>query len=240
LGLGLARYTSDGTLDSAFGSNGIILTSTAGSTVAYEIALQTDGKIVAVGGGSEIVLVRYLGNGTLDTTFDGDGIVITAVGPLQERAHSLVLQPDGRIVVAGYHKTGGGDDFVLARYLPNGALDPSFGNGGIVATHVADVDDAAYAIVAQGDGKIIAVGDQNGFGEGDIVIVRHQPDGSLDTSYGNDGIVVTHIDNESTAYAAALQTDGKLVVGGQLTAPGKPATFIILRYHSGGCPFPWF
>ena len=121
----LARYNADGSLDSTFDSDGKLTTSFGGFAYAYGVAIQSDGKIVVAGGvandlsptNSDFALARYNPDGSLDTTFDSDGKLTTNLGGI-DYGRSIILQPDGRIIVAGYAM----NDFAVARYYP-GTID---------------------------------------------------------------------------------------------------------------------
>jgi uncharacterized delta-60 repeat protein len=165
-----ARYLANGMIDTTFGVAGKVRTDFdhAGFDQARSAALQPDGKIVAAGttifnnGLSEpFALARYTSNGTLDTTFHGDGKVQIDFGSFDQTAYSVFLQPDGKIVTAGYPNTESSDsDFLLARLKTNGSLDRTFGIGGKVRTSFGDLNGGAYGAVLQPDGKIVAVGFQ--------------------------------------------------------------------------------
>ena len=146
----LARYNSNGTLDSSFGTGGKVTTAiySFGDSL-YEIQLQSDGKILAVGSTydgsqSKLALVRYTSSGALDTSFDGDGKVVTnLIGTYAQEGKSVVVQPDGKIVVGGYTIISNLDanafqEFAVVRYNANGTLDTSFGDAGVVLTEVRD------------------------------------------------------------------------------------------------------
>jgi uncharacterized delta-60 repeat protein len=175
--------------------------------------------------------------GALDTTFGTSGMVKTPLsqwGDVNGDVTAVAVQPDGKILVGGYLSgLSGGTEFAVARYLPDGALDPSFGNGGLVTTCVCSSfgngPESVGAIVVLPDGKIVAIGD----GDRWIELVRYNPNGSLDTSFGTGGISP---DPNSTAYpppglsggvfGAVLQPDGKIVV------LGGPAT--LARFNADG------
>jgi uncharacterized delta-60 repeat protein len=126
----LAAYNQDGSLDTTFGQGGKVTTDIANTQdEANGAALQADGKLVVAGrAGNDFALVRYNANGTLDTTFGRGGKVTTDFAGGADSAAAVTIQPDGRIIVAGRAANAGtGNDFALARYNPNGTLDPSFG-----------------------------------------------------------------------------------------------------------------
>ena len=234
-----------GDLDTSFGVGGKVITDFSGSNdEATAVALQPDGKIVVVGGssiseiGGLFALARYLPNGTLDTTFGGDGRVTTDVGG--GIAHAVALQPDGKIVVAG-SSTGpltGLTDFALARYLPSGTLDTTFGGTGLVTTDFGGFDDIAIAVMLQPDGKIVVVGratSNPATGHTDFALARYLPNGTLDTTFGDNGRVTTAFEDHSTAVAVALQLDGKIVAIGEANnlSTGN-RDFALARYHPNG------
>jgi uncharacterized delta-60 repeat protein len=162
-GFVLVRYEVDGSLDPTFGDEGIVRTTFSfGRHGASAVTIQADGRLVATGrtGTAECMfaLARYEPDGSLDPTFGSGGMVTTDLGPACERASEVRVQPDGRIVAAG----GGGDAIqtaiAVARYLPNGSLDPSFGDGGIVLEDVSPAEDWAFGLAIQQDGGILAAG----------------------------------------------------------------------------------
>lgn len=175
----LARYNTDGTLDTTFGVSGKVTTGVSYSPYAsgdpsvpptlndgaFAVAVQADGKIVAVGesyngANHDFAVVRYNTDGTLDTTFDVDGVVTTAIGPNYDGATAVAVQADGRILVAGYsnYTDCNDSDFAIVRYNTDGTLDTTFGTAGKVTTSVSPYADQAYAVAIQSDGKIVAAG----------------------------------------------------------------------------------
>ena len=168
-----------GSLDAGFGTGGKVLTAVgSGSDDANAVALQSDGKIVVAGysfngANNDFALVRYNTDGSLDTSFDGDGKVITAIGTTSDAATAVAIQSDGKIVAAGV----GGNTFALVRYNTDGSLDMSFGTGGKVTTAIGS-GDIAHAVAIQSDGKIVAAGySYNGDAVStvDFALVRYNP-----------------------------------------------------------------
>lgn len=217
----LARYGTNGALDTSFGGGGSVLTPIGfGASIAEAVALQGDGKIVAAGAsqGSSVyfALARYQTNGALDTSFGTLGKVLTDFGPgnLGE-GFAVAIQPDGRIVIAGVFDNGN-YYFALARYTTSGALDTTFGSGGTVITQ-AGLDYAyATSVALQPNGKIVAAGLSQIGSNNQYAVVRYNNDGSLDNSYGNAGVVlVSFADGGSdTGAAVALDQIGRAVVVG--------------------------
>lgn len=219
----LVRYLPDGLLDPSFGTNGIVTTPVGNSSdYAHAAVLQPDGKILLAGyayasgsGWEDFALVRYNSNGTLDTTFGNGGKVMTPVTSDTDIANSMLLLPDGRILVGGHGYTASGYDFVLVRYLANGALDTSFGNGGKVVTAISAEWDYMGGLGRQADGRILATGYTYNGSHYDIATVRYLPDGTLDPTFGTGGIAIANPgDGDAYGYGVGTQSDGSIVVGG--------------------------
>jgi uncharacterized delta-60 repeat protein len=253
----LARYNANGTLDTAFGSNGLATTPVNGG--AYSVAIQpADGKIVVGGWYTEgpspntaLLLLRYNANGSLDTTFGNNGEVITypVTGP--DQIVSVVVQPDGKIVAGGsaaydtyYGTTQTRTEFTLVRYNSNGSLDTTFGTGGIVHTlwpGAGDGSGAINALALQGNGQIVAVGvacpsnpGGNAWG-----LARYNSDGSLDTTFGGGGLVsldtpVSYDFHNGQAQAVAVQPNGELAVLGSALDANFNHTFALATVTATG------
>ena len=246
----LARYNTDGTLDSTFGLAGKVTTDFANAAdVANGIAIQADGKIIAAGGSldtqsnAHFALARYNTDGTLDRHFGSGGKVTTDFSGNFDVANAIAIQPDGKIVAAGVStpSSSNNSDFALSRYNENGTLDTSFGSGGKVTTDFVGLSDQAKAIAIESDGKIVLGGksrSSNAFDDEHFALTRYNPDGSIDTSFGTNGKRTTHFGTasarSSVANAIAIQTDGKLVAAGQTTFFADDGDFALARYNSDG------
>ena len=213
-------FAAAGDLDTSFDGDGIVITDFAANSYTYSTSAiqQTDGKLVAAGmAGDQFAIARYLPDGSLDTSFDSDGLVTTSF-PLPDayaEAYSLIQQADSRLVVAG---TAGGD-IALARYLPDGSLDGSFGSGGLVTTDFANLTGIAVTVIQQQDGKLVAAGTGRFYGDegymGDFTLVRYLANGELDTGFGVGGIVTTDFKPTLDVVAELIQqSDGKLLAVG--------------------------
>lgn len=239
---GVLRFNTNGSLDSTFGNNGFVFTpsllgNAQSEDISTGITLQTDGKIVLVGLARRSNLttmfgvVRYNPNGSLDTAFDGDGIVTTQIGITGDRdePYSVGVQSDGKIIVAGSSQDSGGVGGVaVVRYNPNGSLDTSFDGDGKVIT--ASGYSYAEKLVIQPNGKIVVAGlgaGPTGF-DGDFSVVRYTSSGSLDSTWGAGGIVTTDFNNGYDDYAGsmAIQSDGKIVVVGRTSNHTAIARYI--------------
>jgi uncharacterized delta-60 repeat protein len=234
------RLNSNGDYDPTFGSGGILFTDFSGRyDEGHAIAIQNDGKIVVAGtsgtsdGFSDTALARYLPNGDLDTTFDGDGKVLLNAFPPQfvsEGILSLAIQPDGRIVAGGSVET----DFLLFRFNLDGSLDPSFGNGGVVVTGSNPFADDVREVALLSNGQIVAAG-----GSGRCVAARYNPDGTLDASFGTSGLFVANVGFYTQCFGLDAQADGKLVLAGE-ASPNMEFDSFVLRLTSNGFPDPTF
>jgi uncharacterized delta-60 repeat protein len=210
----------------------------SGIDEARAAAIQPDGRIVAAGysivgsQGGDFALARYNTDGSLDASFGTGGKVVTPIGTAGDNAHALAIQSDGKIVAAGLSDVGPTWDFALARFNPNGTLDNTFGTGGKVITPIGTSDDVANDVIIQPNGKIVAVGwSESNLPSYDFALVRYNINGSLDTSFGMGGKVVTPIGNSTDfGTAAALQPDGKIVVAGYSEVGPFNLDFAIARY----------
>jgi uncharacterized delta-60 repeat protein len=239
----LLLYNSDGTLDTTFGTNGMVSISPINSVTddgVAAIVLQPDGKIVIGGsvdtdGNKNFAVFRFTDAGAVDTTFGTGGVITTPVSlSADDEAASVAIQADGKIVAAG---NVGNSDFALVRYEPDGSPDPTFGVGGIVTTNfpigMSSGVEWANDVIIQSDDKIVAAGRSSGrFG-----VARYNTDGTLDSSFGNMGVVstVVGLDPFMSAYAVAQQADGKLLVSGTgyNDVDGNYA-WALVRYNSDG------
>jgi uncharacterized delta-60 repeat protein len=235
----LVRYNTNGSLDPTFGNGGKVKTHFPGidntGSTASSIALQLDGKLVV--GGSyknegtphQFALARYNANGSLDSTFGNAGKVVTFIGAGDAFATALVIQGNGRIVLAGYSETTQNHDFTLAGYTSNGTLDSTFGNGGLMTTDFSGgSDDIPYAMALQSDGKLVVAGQTGDYPELNFALVRYNVDGQPDQGFGTGGKVTTDTSLSDHAYDVALQRD-KIVLAG-IALNGTNFDFTVARY----------
>ena len=228
--IGLARLDRYGEMDDAFGlGSGKLRMTLQGHSQAHSVTWMPDGDILTAGEastatGTAFGLSRITTSGKLDFPFGDDGSVVTYFGT-KAVAYASAIQPDDRIVAAGYSFNGSDNDFALARYMKNGLLDNSFGIGGKVTTPIGAGEAVARAVLIQPDKKIVAAG----YARGGFAVARYLPNGSLDNTFDNDGRVITPVAGSDTSFAAVLQVDGRLVVAG--TADDKIA---LVRYTTTG------
>jgi uncharacterized delta-60 repeat protein len=234
----IARLNADGSTDSSWGGTGWVIHAVGGIyDSATGIAIQSDGKLVlggicSNGTNDDFCAIRVLANGSLDPSFDADGKVITPVSSNgDDRATSLLLQPDGMIVLAGECQGASNWNFCAFRLQENGAADLDFGFAGRVITPVSTGNNFSRSSALQWDGKIILAGRC----AGNVCAVRYNPDGSLDLSFDGDGkLATTYLNFGGGANAVALQSDGKILLAGACTPsiPGS-ADFCTFRYDGG-------
>jgi uncharacterized delta-60 repeat protein len=239
----------DGDIDVTFGVGGRVDSPTWAS--AHASAIQSDGKIIAAGpfvlwfppGRSDTVfgVVRYNQDGSLDTTFGMQGIVTTDLSDRVDIATALAIQSDGKIIAAGQAGTGPGPFSVaLVRYNHDGSLDMGFGIGGKVITDFSGPYESALALAIQSDGRIIAAGVAYASvlsTSGDFVLVRYEPDGSLDRTFGIDGKVTTDWSGGlDLAKALAILSDGRIVAAGDacISDYRQPCYGALARYNKDG------
>lgn len=232
---------SDGVLDTTFDGDGIVQTDFGNNLEdrAYAVAAQADGKTVVAGysvvaGKYQVALARYTVAGALDTSFGSGGRVLTDAGPDHDQAYAVAIQPDDKIVVAGW-TYGTSFDFLVVRYTATGALDGSFGTGGVVTIPISGDTDIANSLALQSDGKILVAGYASIAGSQDFAVVRLTDTGALDTSFSDDGIATVNMGSSAEyAGAVAVQSDGKIILVGGSTLTGGSYDFALARLTVSG------
>ncbi|MFT3922071.1 MAG: hypothetical protein QM778_06020 [Myxococcales bacterium] len=242
LDFAVVRYAADGSLDTSFGNGGKQVTSFADdSDTAYALAIDAQGRLVVAGEsnqgasttGTDFALARYLSDGSLDASFDGDGKLTTAIASNSGRdsAYALQLEQIGgeqRILAAG-----GEGDFMLARYLPSGALDTSFGEQGKLKAIFGSTIGAARGIGLTKEGQIVVAGHISH----DFALVRFSESGALDTSFGGGAPVITKVSesNWDEAMGLVVQDSGEILLGGWVyEGNGSNGNFALARYTAQG------
>ena len=228
-----SAWAAAGDLDPTFGDDGRVLTEIdhVENSILYHVARQTDGKLVAAGyaevegQGAVVGVARYHPNGALDSSFGTGGVVLTPFGSYYPLVEGVLVQPDGRIVVAARINPISGGDIGLLRYDAGGTLDPSFGSGGIVVTSLGGPAEDTAAVALQPDGKIVVAADTSadfsGPPSGDVLVLRYQPDGTLDAGFGLGGVATIDFGGRDEATALVLEPGGGIVVAGYTwAAPG--------------------
>lgn len=236
----VARFNQDGTPDLTFGTDGEVIT---GSDQLYEefraINITPDGKIVAAGcsmvdyedSDNHILLARYNADGTPDESFGNQGVQISVAGCAEL---SLLVDESGGLTLAGFRGIRGKDtDILVAKYLANGALDPNFGDDGVVITDLDDRDEA-YHVIRDEINRLVVAGYSSDVDTEFImlnyVLVRYLPDGSLDSSFGSNGIVTGNIQDSSEIFGLTLDASGKIIIAGNTAQFTSADDFIIYGF----------
>jgi uncharacterized delta-60 repeat protein len=252
----LRRYNADGSIDKTFASAGVLATDGLSGTDANDLLIQRDGKILMAGSdkpadpndpGQFFAVWRINPNGALDPTFGHGGKVSFDIGgDGNSAANALALQKDGKILVGGQQGLFfSGSNYGLARLNANGTLDQTFGDRGRVDTpfppsfpHPESIEptDCITTILVQDDGRIVAAGfddvDSGSFFDyaSDFGLIRYNPDGSLDRTFGEGGLLTTSFGKLDTPAAALITSDGKLIVAGTGQPKSAGSDFALARY----------
>jgi uncharacterized delta-60 repeat protein len=211
-----------GELDTTFSDDGkIALAIGSGDETASDVAIDSNGRIVVVGythngSDNDIFVIRFNSDGSLDTTFDGDGIVQTDLGSSDDYAYGVALDSDGKIVVVGQTNAAGTHDGLVLRYESDGSLDDTFDADGKVTTDIDENTDFYVDVELQDDGKIVVVGSAwNSEGtQRSGLLTRYNTDGSLDTSFAAPdgfGLITDPDDYHYDVNSLKIQDDGKII-----------------------------
>ncbi|WP_319496867.1 DUF4347 domain-containing protein [uncultured Cohaesibacter sp.] len=237
----IVRYNADGSLDGGFGSGGVLGVGAALGDNDYgrSILVQPDGKIVVTGnvysgGLSAIYVTRHNTDGSLDSSFDTDGLVALNIDAYDEFVTSMVLQPDGKIIIGGYNDTGVSMDFALIRLNSDGSYDTSFDGDGIWTNLNGASDQLSYQIALDGEGRILIAGTTNAAGNTDSFVMRVRTDGSLDTTFGTNGSVTLAVGSQAeTISGISVQSDGRILIAGS-AYNGTDYDLLVVRLNADG------
>ena len=241
------RYNADGTVDTTFGTNGKVTTDLMeDSQTSRAVAVQDDGKVLLAGfsGFWNFNLLRYTPTGELDTTFNDDGLITEKVESSNDNGRIVLLQNDGKIVLIGQQNyniinTIGSADIAMARYLEDGSLDSSFGvNGKSISVFGQKVNNVRKAAL-QPDGKILVL---NAYyttfpATNGIEVIRFNTDGSVDTSFGTEGVIQISSTSFSSLAAIKVTEDGSFFVANMGLNPldnSEPFTMYLTSFYSDG------
>ena len=234
-----AGTASPGALDPGFSSFGGRVRTAVGAVGDSAAAVAfTDGKLLAIGQSfngtdTDFALVRYRPDGSVNGSFGTNGVVTTDFGSGNDSATAVAVRPNGKIIVVGSASNGPNTDFAVARYNPDGSPDTGFSGDGRVTTDFGVGNDAATAVVVQPDGKILVAGYAAGASNPDFALVRYRSDGSLDTSFSDDGLKRVDFGSSDFAYGVALQSNGRIVVAGA-AYNGTNYDTAVARLKAGG------
>ena len=231
----LARYNTNGALDTTFGSGGMVIADIEGyySERCESLLVQDDGKIL-VGGYAQhnsndwsyFFVARYNSNGSIDSTFATNGIVIGSKG----QAYSIATQSDGKIILGGQID----GTFAMERYTANGTLDTLFGIDGTVVTPIANSAEGSELIVQDDDKLLLAGTASMGFDDSRFALAGYNSDGSPDNNFGVAGIVTESFGLYCQSTSAQLQSDGKILLVGSAKDAADHYHFVVARYNANG------
>lgn len=251
------RFNSDGSLDLPFGTNGIVTTPIGTENdEARNVAIQSDGNIVVTGystnaaHNTDFAVVRYTSSGSLDGSFGSGGIVTTNINNFDVANSIAINNTTGTITIAGssnedsedpnYSHAGSGD-FTVVRYTSAGALDGTFGAGGKAIFDINSSYDEAHSMAVQPDGQLIVAGiakrqSSNG-GNSDVAVIRVTTIGGLDGTFGTSGKVIANysgFNSDDDCQSVALQSDGKIIIGGSVDAISSSTAYMMMRFTTAG------
>jgi uncharacterized delta-60 repeat protein len=237
----VARFNDDGSLDTSFDDDGMVTTRFSdGNDVGSGIAVQSDDKIVVVGtaddgsGDSQFAVARFNVDGSLDTSFDVDGLVTTFFSFGNDLGSGIAVQSDDKIVVVGTSDKGSGiSEFAVARFNVDGSLDTSFSGDGRVTLSFTAGDDVGSGIAVQSDDKIVVVGTTDDLSNTWLAVARFTVNGSLDTSFGVDGTVISisSSNGDDMGSGNALQSDDRTVLVGSSDDGSGKWRFVVARFN---------
>jgi uncharacterized delta-60 repeat protein len=244
--LGIIRLTSTGALDSTFGIGGKVTTPIgSGNDSLQSIVIDKQDRIVVSGttwsgANYDFFVARFNDNGTLDSSFGTNGLVITGVGIGDDFAYDMAIDSQNRIVVAGSAVVGGNVNYGIIRLDSNGVLDNTFGLNGKITPPIGLGYDSAFAVAIDSSDRIIAAGTSDNGATTDFSVARFTTTGLFDTSFNGTGYVITPMGvSNDYAYDVAIDNLGRIVVAGH-SSNGSNYDIALVRYNVNGSLDPTF
>ena len=245
------RFLPDGSPDLLFATNGIFTYSLNFEANVYGCVIRDNGKIVMTGSTTDyndyrILLIQLNEDGTLDETFGENGIVVQKIGPdmnfFEDHSYAITLQDDGMILVAGKSYNL---DYrfvpVVVRFTENGELDTAFGTNGVASVPVIDVENDFDCLVVQDDGKIVASGHYaNELLSFALLVARFLPDGTLDDTFGDNGIINYPYQADAEGFGITLTSDDKILLTGFTASASYNYSMMLMKFDQQGNPDPGF
>ncbi|SVB02553.1 uncharacterized protein METZ01_LOCUS155407, partial [marine metagenome] len=239
----VARFDSDGSLDTAFSSDGLVAVDLSSThELAYGVAIQSDGKILIVGttdyGGvnTDFGVIRLTPTGALDTTFSSDGIVAVGVGSGNDYATDVEIASDGDVVIVGYGHNGSNWDVAAIRLDSSGNLDTGFSSDGKALYAVGSGHDYGYGLDIASVGDLLVTGSSHNGSDDDVLVLRLDGNGNLDTAFDADGIWTADIGSGTAdvGWGIIEASDGDVLVGG--SSDGGDDDVLAVRLTASGVP----
>ncbi len=241
-----ALPTASGDLDAGFGTGGWVrLPITGSNQIGRAVAMQPDGKVVIAGydnwntSNENIIMARYRADGVLDTSFGVGGVVTMSLSAGHDTAYAVDVQSDDKIVVAGLSTAGGVNVPAIVRFNADGSPDASFGTGGVVTTSLQPASVFLLSVAVLDDGRIVAGGGvvplSSSGAPNTFLLMRVLSNGSMDTTLGGTGLVTTAIPGgDAISWDMAVQSDGKILLGGYVWGNLGGTDFALVRYNTDG------
>ncbi len=224
----LARFDRSGALDTSFGTGGLVTLDTAYSDFAADVVLASDGKIILLGNGDAPIAARFTAAGALDTTFATKGWETIALPKSKDTIRKAVATPDGHLVGVGITSpTSSTFDTIFVSLSSDGSLDSTFGTGGLVTPFPGTKNNLSRALVRGSDGSLYAAGNAGK----NVLATKLGAHGAVDLSYGTSGLASATLSATASTWAAALQSDGKLVIAAN---SGSPLGISLIRLNAAG------
>lgn len=236
----VARFNTDGTLDTDFGNNGWSIVGFGSPSYIKDITLQDDGKIVAagfaIGAAYQMAAARLNADGTIDNTFGSNGTVAFNVGDGNDFASAVAVDDNGKVLIGGHKwisNIGRKYDLAVVRLNEDGSFDTSYGDNGVAIARVVDGSNYAGDILLQSDGKVVIAGYTVLETVYDLAMARFDVDGNLDDTFGVGGMVNTDYNGgEDYGSAIALQPDDKIILAGNTFTGSGTSEILVARYDN--------
>ncbi len=237
--MSVVRYCADGALDPTFGEDGIVtIRVLLGDHFVSRVTTQRDGKILVSGsarnseGNLDITVLRLDRDGSPDSTFGVGGKVIISTGRFDDGSETMVIQEDEKILIGGFTNNGSNNDIFVLRLNPDGTTDNSFGIQGKVIKAIGASNEVCRSVALQSDGKILVGGESAG-ATTDMFVLRLNRDGTIDSTFDNDGLQTADFGSTDMISAVAVQSDGK-IIGGGYAYNGTDYDFAMIRLNGDG------
>ena len=243
------RWMQDGSADTSFGTNGRVVIPVGNDSYGYDSYIRADGKIIVAGiayghlGGFAVMLLQLNTNGTLDSTFGFNGVSLTDLTVYDDLASAMAVQQDGKILISGTYTDSLAQNVpMVMRFTETGQRDSTFGINGVSEIPVIGGDNELTSISVMPDGRIIAAGHyETAFTFFDVLLIRLHEDGSRDSSFGTNGVVIQSLTaGIEDCFGMQLAANGKIVITGFSTLPDFSFDMLLMQFDSTGVLDPSF
>lgn len=239
--ISISAFAQFGTLDGDFDADGVLFIDVAGdSDLGRTVVQDENGKILVSGYGLngnnnfDWFIKRMFPDGSADNTFGTNGMLTIDLNSGNDQCLDMVLQDDGKILLAGMTTGRTSADFTVVRLEANGTIDGSFGTAGFAIVEVSPAYDVLQSIALQPDGKILGVGHTTDGPDVDIALIRLNPNGSLDNSFSFDGMLITSVNEDDWGQDIQITSNGKIVIAGSTEHGIGETNTLLVRYNEDG------